>query len=173
MKRVLKYLISIIKGVNYIHNIYNIKEAEKIGVIVGRDCRFIGTHKHTFSTEPYLIKIGNHVSMTSPQFITHDGGVWIFRDIYPNIDLFGEIYIGNNVFIGQNAIILPNTYVGDNSIIAAGAVLKGKHEANSVLAGVPAKKICSIDDYFSKNEKRFLHIRNWEYVKKREYLTKL
>ena len=35
--------------------------------------------------------------------------------------------------------------IGDNSVIAAGAVINGKFPANSVIGGVPAKIIKSID----------------------------
>ena len=143
------------KGAGYIHSEYNTAEAREIGVKVGENCRFMSTRAMTFSTEPWLIEIGNHVSMTNPLFITHDGGVWVFRDQYPDIELFGKIKVGNNVFIGAEALILLDTEIGDNSIIAARAVVKGRFEPNSVLAGVPARRICSVDEYFEKNKKRF------------------
>lgn len=137
---------------------YNIEYAKNLGVRVGKNCRFFST---SFSTEPFLIEIGDHVTITDGvQFITHDGGVWVFREQYPDIELFGRIKIGNNVFIGLNSIILPNTEIDDNCIIAAGSVVKGKFEANSIIAGVPAKKISSIDDYFERNKERFTYIRS-------------
>lgn len=171
-RRLTKLLLKLIKGSGYIYLHYNIKEARKLGVTVGDSCRFIETSPDSFSTEPYLIKIGNHVSMTSPRFITHDGGVWVFRNKYPTIDLFGKITIGDNVFIGLNAIILPDTEVGDSSIIAAGAVVKGKFEPNSVIAGVPARRISSVDDYFKKNENRFSYIKNLSFEDKKSFLIK-
>lgn len=136
----------------------NIDIAKKCGVNVGEKCRFFSLN---FSTEPYLISIGNHVTITNNvQFITHDGGVWVFRDEYPEIELFGKIVVGNNVFIGLNSIILPNTEIGDNSIIAAGSVVKGKFEPNSIIAGVPAKKILNIEEYYEKNLDKFSFFRS-------------
>lgn len=55
--------------------------------------------------------------------------------------------IKNNVLIGMGAILMDNCIIESNTIIAAGTVItKGmKCEAGSVYAGVPAKKIKSID----------------------------
>ncbi|MCG8580251.1 MAG: acyltransferase [Bacteroidales bacterium] len=111
----------------------------KRGVKIGDDCMIFNAD---FSTEPYLISIGNHVAVSNGvRFITHDGAVWIYRDEYPDLDVFGKIVVGNNTVIGMNAIILPNTVIGDNCIVAAGAVVKGKFEDNSLIMGNPAKKV--------------------------------
>jgi carbonic anhydrase/acetyltransferase-like protein (isoleucine patch superfamily) len=55
--------------------------------------------------------------------------------------------IKDNVLIGMGAIIMDNVVIESNSIIAAGAVVsKGTVvESGSVYAGVPAKKIKSVD----------------------------
>lgn len=52
-----------------------------------------------------------------------------------------EITIGKNCFIGCNSIILKGTEIGDNCVVGAGAVVSGKFEANSVIAGNPARVI--------------------------------
>jgi acetyltransferase-like isoleucine patch superfamily enzyme len=151
-------IIKLLYGGKYLTEVYNIEKARRIGLKVGSNCRFFSLN---FSTEPYLIQIGNHVTITSGvHFITHDGGVWIFREMNPEIELFGKIVIGNNVFIGLNAIILLNTEIGDNTIIAAGSVVKGKFESNSVIAGIPAKRISSIEEYFKKNAHKFTYFRD-------------
>jgi acetyltransferase-like isoleucine patch superfamily enzyme len=147
-----------IKGDEYVAKNLTIKIANKMGIKIGENCRLFSKN---FSTEPFLIEVGNHVTITdNVQFITHDGGVWVFREKYPDIDLFGRIIIGNNVFIGLGSIILLNTKIGDNSIIAAGSIVKGTFEPNSIIAGVPAKKISTIDQYFEKNKDNFTYLRN-------------
>ena len=48
-----------------------------LGVMVGKDCRLIGVRHGagTFGSEPYLISIGDHVTITGGvQFVAHDGG---------------------------------------------------------------------------------------------------
>jgi hypothetical protein len=68
------------------------------GMKIGNKCQINNVN---FSTEPYLIEIGDHVAIAAgTDFITHDGAIWCFRDELKNADVFGTIKIGNNVFIG-------------------------------------------------------------------------
>ena len=62
------------------------------------------------------------------------------KDIKEKI-LTSPIKIGKNCFIGCNSIILKGTELGDNCVVGAGAVVSGKFEDNSVIAGNPAKVI--------------------------------
>lgn len=55
------------------------------------------------------------------------------------------IIIGKNCFIGCNSIILKGTVLGDGCVVGAGAVVSGKFEANSVIAGNPARVIKNLD----------------------------
>lgn len=111
---------------------------KKLGVKIGKNCRI---RTMSFSTEPYLIEIGDHVAVAAnTQFITHDGATWCFED---EIDggVFGRIKIGNNVFIGINCIILLNTNIGDNCIVGAGSVVRGTFPEGSIICGNPAQVI--------------------------------
>ncbi len=56
------------------------------------------------------------------------------------------IHIGNNCFIGCNSIILKGTELGNNCVVGAGAVVAGKFEDNSVIAGNPARVIRKLGD---------------------------
>ncbi len=62
--------------------------------------------------------------------------------------------IKDNVLVGMGSIVMDDCVVGSNSIIAAGAVLtKGTQvEANSIYAGMPAKKIKDISPELSEGE---------------------
>ena len=122
-----------------------IEHARSIGVNVGEDCRIFPCN---FGSEPYLISIGNHVTITNGvSFITHDGGVWVFRNTYPEVDYIRPIVIFDNCFIGMNAIILPGVTIGPNSIIGAGSVVTKSVPPDSVAVGVPARVIKSLDEY--------------------------
>jgi acetyltransferase-like isoleucine patch superfamily enzyme len=114
----------------------------KQGMKIGKNCRL---ETMSFSTEPYLIEIGDHVAIAmGTDFVTHDGGIWCFRHEIVNGDIFGKIKIGDNVMIGVNCTILPNTVVGNNCIIGAGSVVRGKFPDNSVIFGNPAKVVLSM-----------------------------
>jgi acetyltransferase-like isoleucine patch superfamily enzyme len=114
----------------------------KLGVKIGENCI---VNSLDFSTEPFLIEIGNLVSIASDvKFITHDGSVRCFKS---EVDggIFGKIIIGNNVFIGTNSIIMLNTTIGNNCIVGAGSVVRGQFPDNSVIVGNPAKVILSMN----------------------------
>jgi len=132
----------------------------KRGMKIGDGCRIL-CGLASFGSEPFLITLGNHVTITgSVTFITHDGGVWIFREAEPDIDFFGSITIGNNVFIGMRSIILPNVSIGDNSVIGAGSVVARSIPPNSIAAGTPARVLKSASEYRKKIALGETHIRN-------------
>ncbi len=117
-----------------------------LNIQIGNNSRI--THFPRWGSEPYLIEIGDNVTITrGVSFFTHDGGVGLFRDEYPGINVFGKIKIGNNVFIGANAILLPGTTIGNNVVIGAGSIVTKDIPDNVVIAGVPAKVIKTLDEY--------------------------
>lgn len=136
--------------------------ATRQGVRIGRNS-MIGAGVN-FGSEPYLISIGdNFYSSSNVQFITHDGSVNVFRNLYAeykNADLFSPIAVGNNVFLGFGVTILPGTIIEDNVIVGANSLVKGRLIRDSVYAGSPARLICSIDDYLEKNKSRILFTKN-------------
>lgn len=122
-----------------------------IGVIFGRRCRFIRPSRTVFGSEPYLIKLGDHVTVgEGVRFITHDGGVWVLRDKNPDLDRISPIIVGDNVFIGSRAILLPGVSVGSNVIIAAGSIVTRSIPSDVVVAGVPARVVSDLDQYESR-----------------------
>jgi carbonic anhydrase/acetyltransferase-like protein (isoleucine patch superfamily) len=62
--------------------------------------------------------------------------------------------VHDNVLVGMGAILMDHVVVESNSIVAAGAVVsKGTViESGSVYAGVPAKKIKSVDVHLLEGE---------------------
>lgn len=154
------------------NNENRIKHLKEKGVKIGENCLIFSIE---FSTEPYLIEIGNHV-VVSPgtTFITHDGSVWLYRDKHPNITVFGKISIGDNSFIGINCIILPGTEIGSNCIIGAGSVVRGKIPDNSVVMGNPAKVVMKSDiaEKFLINNKNRVDTKHMKPEERKETLIK-
>lgn len=122
-----------------------VRYARAVGVKVGEHCKLISTN---FGSEPYLITLGNRVEVTAGvRFITHDGGVWVFRDEVPSVDVFGPIVVEDHAFIGVNAVIMPGVRIGPRALVAAGAVVTRDVAAGQIVAGTPAKVIGEVDDY--------------------------
>lgn len=130
-----------------------IGHARAIGVRMGKNCRLIQV---SFGSEPYLVQLGDHVSATRTMFITHDGSMWIFREKHPYVDVVAEIKVGNNVFLGMNTIVLAGVTIGDNVIVGAGAVVTKSIPSNCVAAGIPARPIRSLDEYWEKIQPRIV-----------------
>ena len=129
------------------YRIRPIEASRYIGVNIGSNCRLCG--KINWGSEPYLVSLGSHVSITNSSFVTHDGAVWVFRDKEPDIDVVSPISIGSNVFIGANSIILPGSVIEDNVIVGAGSIVRGNLKSGCVYAGVPVKFVKTIEEYYS------------------------
>lgn len=149
-----------------------VKYLRKRGAKIGDDCSIASNVQ--FGSEPYLITIGDHVRLTeNVRLITHDGGLWVIRKMYPeycNADLFKPIRIGNNVHIGVNSIIMPGVTIGNNVVVGCGAVVTHDIPDNSVAAGVPARVIETIEEYFNKNKDKLINTKNLSGKEKRSLM---
>lgn len=122
----------------------------------------------SFGESSWLVDIGNHCTITNGvQFITHDGGTWVFTDEMPDLQKFGTIKICDNCFIGLNSVILPNVIIGPNSIVGACSVVTKNVPNDTVVAGNPARVVCSLSEY----RKKVIDI--WEKQKPKDYLKEL
>ena len=81
--------------------------------------------------------------------LTHDT---IFGHLNPEYSSdTSKVTIGRNCYIGAGAIILPGVTIGDNSIIGAGAVVTKSIPPGSVAMGVPAKVVCTSEEWSRKH----------------------
>lgn len=103
------------------------------------------------TAEPYLVEIKDNVTISyDVSVITHDNAP--IKVIEGATDIVGKIVIGNNCFIGARAILLPGVSLADNTIVAAGSVVANSiTQPGVVVAGNPARIICTTEDYAKKN----------------------
>jgi acetyltransferase-like isoleucine patch superfamily enzyme len=114
-----------------------IKYLKKCGTKIGSNCRI---YTINFGSEPWLIELGNNVTITSGvKFLTHDGSMCLFQDFKGRRFSYNKISIGNNVFIGVNSIIMPGVVIGNNVIIGAGSVVTKSIPDNYIVGGNPAR----------------------------------
>ncbi|MBO7416885.1 MAG: acyltransferase [Bacteroidaceae bacterium] len=121
---------------------------------VGRDCSISVRRLPIY---PQLVYIHDNVRIASDvRFTVHDGIHRMLNKKYHNsifVEKIGCIEIMNNVFVGSGCKILYNTRIGNNVIIGSGSLVNKDIPDNCVYAGVPARYICSFDEYVEKSER--------------------
>ncbi len=139
---------------NLFHQIYKrfsspLSYARHLGVNIGAD-NYI-PDKDIWSSEPYLITVGNHCQITRGVKLFTHGGAHILRKEHPDFDIFGKIVIGDYVYIGNNSLIMPGVTIGNNVLVAAGSVVTKSIPDGVVVGGNPARIICTVEDYQNRN----------------------
>ena len=103
-------------------------------------------------TRPWMIEIGDNVSITTGVTILTHGYDWsVFKGMYGDVlGSAGRVKIGNNVFIGMNSTILKGVTIGNNVVIGANSLINKNVPDNSVVVGNPQRVVCDIDSYLKK-----------------------
>lgn len=146
------------------------KYARHLGVRIGCNC-FISTRE--WSSEPYLITIGNNVQVTRGVAIHTHGGGNAVRKQYPDFDIFGKVVIKDWAYIGAYSQIMPGVTIGEGAIVAAGSIVTKSVPPHTVVGGNPARIICSVDEYIHRNLQFNLHSKNLNSVEKKKFLLSL
>lgn len=161
IKKLFQYIVYAISPACY---------ARMLGVTIGDNC-FISTRN--WSSEPYLISIGNNCQVTEDvHFHTH-GGAHVMRKKYPEFDVFGKIVIKDWAYIGSGSHIMPGVTIGEGSLIAAGSIVTKSVPDREVWGGNPARRLCSVDDYLNRNIDLNLNSKHFSAKKKKELLMSL
>ncbi len=145
-------LIKSIKGVFPVfgQNCYLAENATIIGdVVMGDDCSI--WFNAVIRGDVNSIRIGNKVNIqdgTVIHCLYQKSTVEIGDNVSVghNVTIHGA-KIENNVLVGMGATILDHAVIGENSIIAANSLILDSTivEPNSIYAGVPAKRIKTIE----------------------------
>jgi len=147
--------MALIKSVNGIYpniglNCFLADNATIVGdVVIGADCSF--WFNSVVRGDVHFIRIGNNVNVQDGVII-HCTYKIAPVSIGNNVSIAHNAVIHgctlhDNILIGMGAIIMDHAEIKSNSIIAAGALVTKNTivEEGSVYAGVPAKRIKSID----------------------------
>ena len=119
--------------------------ARRCGVKVGQGCRILS---HNFGTEPFLIEIGDRVTISGyVNFVNHDGSGWLMRDERGRRYSYRPIKIGDDVFVGAGTIILPGVRIGNRVVVGAGSVVTRSIPDGWVVAGNPARPIVAYEEF--------------------------
>ena len=99
----------------------------------------------------WLIEIGDNVTMApNVHVLCHDASTKAFL----NYTKIGRVTIGDNVFVGAESVIMPGVTIGNNVVIGANSTVTHDVPDNTVVAGTPAKQICTLEEYLRKERER-------------------
>jgi acetyltransferase-like isoleucine patch superfamily enzyme len=114
------------------------------GATIGKDCKI---SSHTFICEGVHIGngvfVGHNVTFINDKFpraVNPDGSMQTEEDW----ELI-ETFIKDRVSIGSSSTIMGGITIGENSVIGAGAVVTKDVPPNTVVAGVPARIMKTIE----------------------------
>ncbi len=77
--------------------------------------------------------------------LAHDASTWL----HLGRTRLAPVIIRSKVFIGAGSIILPGVTIGYSSIVGAGSVVTRSVPAETVVAGNPARVVCSLESFLS------------------------
>lgn len=90
--------------------------------------------------------IGDNVMIGPNTLITTVGHPLTPMGRRKHLGIAKPIRIGNDVWIGGNVTILPGVSIGNNVVVAAGAVVTKDVPDNTLVGGVPAKFIRTLEN---------------------------
>ena len=138
---------------------------ERLSEIIGNEI-----DKSTTIFTPFYTNFGKHIKIGRNVFINHAcsfldlGGITIEDDVLigPKVNLITEnhpispsrrkslvlnaIVIKRNAWLGAAVTVLPGVTIGANAIVAAGAVVTMDVADNTIVGGIPARVLKSIDE---------------------------
>lgn len=119
------------------------------GVKIGKDV-FIGSLVILDNGHSEYITIEDNVQISGgARIVAHDSS---FRNAFGGVlpTYIGPVTIKRNAYIGTGAIVLPGVTIGESAIVAAGAVVVTDVPPKTVVAGVPARIIGTIEEKIEK-----------------------
>lgn len=92
------------------------------------------------------VHIGDHVMIGPNTMISTVNHPMTPSGRRKHLGIAKPVTIGDDVWIGGNVTILPGVTIGNNVVVAAGAVVTKNVPDNSLVAGVPAKVIRTLEN---------------------------
>ncbi len=122
-----------------------------VNILVGKDC-FINYNCVFLDIAPITLEdgvmVGANVTLATPlhPYLADERMIKKYPDGVHDLEYAAPITLKKNCWISSNATISGGVTVGENSIVAAGAVVLHDVPPNSIVGGVPARVIRTIDE---------------------------
>ncbi len=96
------------------------------------------------------VTISNGCTLEDRVFIAPNSS--LLNDKYPKSTYMTPPTIKKDARIGGGVTILPNVMVGEKAVVGGGSVVTKDVPAKAIVAGCPAKKVLSLEEYEAKRE---------------------
>lgn len=128
----------------------------QMGMKIGQHTKIFSQTVSIDAQRPWMVEIGDYCKIAKGVIILqHDYSRSVLRRVYGEvIGTSQKTVIGDNVFIGMNSIILMGANIGNNVIVGAGSVVRGTIPDNVVVAGQPARVICTLEQHYHSLKNR-------------------
>ena len=120
-----------------------------------------------------MITIDDNVQLTRCVSIYSHGGGAAVRQQYPDFDIFGKVVIKDWAYIGAFSQIMPGVTIGEGALVAAGSIVTKSVAPHTVVAGNPAKYICTTEEYYERNLQYDIKTKGLNYQDKKKLLLSL
>lgn len=135
----------------------NNERYRKAGISIGENCIFCSPLP--IWRDSFLLSFGNNVLVSgNVSFLLHDAAPTTVSDGI-GTDVLGGCHIGNHCFIGANSTIMPGVMLADYTVVGAGSVVTHSTEQPGlVIAGNPARVVCTVKEYINKNSNKIVNL---------------
>jgi len=108
-------------------------------VIIGKDCN-IQAH----------VTISNECTLGDRVFIAPNTS--LLNDKYPKSGTLTPVVVRNRAIIGGGVTVLPGVTIEEGSVIGGGSVVTKNVPSKTVVAGIPAKPVMTLEAYEAKRK---------------------
>lgn len=106
------------------------------------------------------------------QYIRTGGGACI-RQKHPDFDVFGKVVIEDWAYVGAYSQIMPGVTIGEGALVGAGSIVTKSVAPHTVVAGNPARYICTTEEFYEKNKPFNVGTKELDYGEKKKVLLGL
>lgn len=104
-------------------------------------------HDVVLDAQAGMLSIGKNCVLTGCTILTHDASTNKLLGLkYGEPSIIKPVIIEDDCFIGYGSIILMGIKIGRGSIVGAGAVVTRDISPNVVVAGNPARAVCTVGE---------------------------